>query len=327
MGNSFVNCVNASTINPSSEESFTSSTLIKVKQTPVPQANINTNSNTNSALCDIIHQYPFTYQSVKSFFLNSKIPNIAQENTSFNPLSTQNAFDSAKDSVSFSTTVTITIPNKGSRHCRINQLDFQIEHTSKFFKAAVIETHFAFEFMLLPIGFIEYNECIYIAYPDLSLSLEDLITKDSLDLKNKLIIIKNIISALRTIYDNELSIDNLQLRNIQFTNKRLCLKLQGISDASDNDTKREREDDIYSLGVIVLCLFANCLIESCEDEDIMIAANEIENVYHRAFAIGLVRKKKEDRPKLNAVIKVFNEMILKNDIGVLSKDDIEQYTI
>lgn len=323
MGNSFLNCMNSSTINPLDEEQF-SPVLIKAKQTPpLHQA------YTNSTPYDYSQQYPFTHHSVISFCLNNNIPNITQENSSFNPPTSIESNEQDKDhhADSFSFIFALNMPNnKGPRDCILNQINFQIEETSQFFKAIVIETHFAFEFMRLPIGFIEYNECVYIAYPLLSLSLEELIMKDLLDLRNKLIIIKNIISALKTIYDNDLSIDDLKLNNILFTNKRLCLKLKDIRHNSHNNESNKRAEDIYSLGIIVLSLFANCIVEG-DENDMTVCINQIEHVYHRAFVIGLLRKRNEDRPNINEVIQIYNEIIMKNDIKIFNKEEIEHYII
>ena len=134
--------------------------------------------------------------------------------------------------------------------CYLKSIDneSQLKETYRNF---VIENRYKFSFVLLCKGYIHLNERITLIYPYINNTLSMLIENDSLDFTDKIVIMKNLILALKQLNDNLLSIENLSERNIQFYGKKFKLKITNIKYATNS------KKEIKELGQVLLKLFSS----------------------------------------------------------------------
>lgn len=198
----------------------------------------------------------------------------------------------------------ITFQATGSRLCYLKSIDneSQLKETYRNF---VIENRYKFSFVLLCKGYIHLNERITLIYPYINNTLSMLIENDSLDFTDKIVIMKNLILALKQLNDNLLSIENLSERNIQFYGKKFKLKITNIK-YSTNSKK-----EIKELGQVLLKLFSS-------NNDY----KNIQNLYIKAFIVGLVREDENELPSIDEIITIYNMLIEK-----LYESDKEKHNI
>ena len=198
----------------------------------------------------------------------------------------------------------ITFQAKGSRLCYLKSIDneSQLKETYRNF---VIENRYKFSFVLLCKGYIHLNERITLIYPYVNNTLSMLIENDSLDFTDKIVTMKNLILALKQLNDNLLSIENLSERNIQFYGKKFKLKITNIK-YSTNSKK-----EIKELGQVLLKLFSS-------NNDY----KNIQNLYIKAFIVGLVREDENELPSIDEIITIYNMLIEK-----LYESDKEKHNI
>ena len=213
--------------------------------------------------------------------INNNIPNVTNDNPNI------------KNNQSVSN---ITFQTKGSKLCYLKSIEneSQIKETYHNF---VIENKYKFSFMLLCKGYIHLNERITLIYPYIDNSLSMLIENDSLDFTDKIAIMKNLILALKQLNDNLLSIENFNVNNIQFFGKKFKLKLTNVKYSTNN--KKEIKD----LGQVLLKLFSS----NTKNEDF----NNIQNLYIKAFIVGLLREEENELPSIDEIITIYNMLIEK----------------
>ena len=282
--------------------------VIKSKVTP------NNHSMTFSSCIDIYY-----YDNIIEYLHNNNIPEIiTTDNTNDNTTYTDNSVHLISFTFNPHDNSTRT-DNQQQQHsysehkhlCFIKQLLFNnnnnhlIEQHIPSFEALQLSIQHSFTFINKCKGYITSSSTehsIYLLYPYIQTSLNDLINENSLDFVNKLMLTKKIIVAYKEVTEQQLTLKELNVNKIRFYGKnKQNIKIFGIEKVSNENGN----SNVYYLGNTLLCLFTN----STGDY------NDIRNVYIKAFIIGLLRTNEKEIPTINDIVNVFNTLVLHLNIN------------
>lgn len=192
----------------------------------------------------------------------------------------------------------------------------------------------------------ELEERVYLMYDFYPHCLEEFIRNESLNMINKVKLIKLILECVKDIHREGIISLNLSIQSLRFSND-LKLKIVSFGNSLDMASKYDVDRkgvitknndifcppeihlnkfsklgwhaDIWSLGMIIAMLFSNRIFEEeigkivnfFYDRDLIpeFFFTHIENVHVKALVIGMLRLEPEDRPNIFEVIDMFNHFI------------------
>ena len=284
----------------------------------------NNHSMTNSSCIDTYY-----YDNIIEYLRNNNIPEITTIDNTDNANDNTIYTDNSVHLISFTfnphdnSTRTDNQQQQQQQHsytdhkhlCFIKQLLFNnnnylIEQHIPSFEALQLSTQHSFTFINKCKGYITSSSTsttttehsIYLLYPYIQTSLNDLINENSLDFVNKLMLTKKIIVAYKELTEQQLTLKELSVNKIRFYGKnKQNIKLFGIEKISNENGN----SNVYYIGNTLLYLFTN----STGDY------NDICNVYIKAFIIGLLRTNEKEIPTINDIVNVFNSLVLHLNIN------------
>lgn len=233
----------------------------------------------------------FNFLNVFNYLNDIGIRNLTSDNMSIKIKENNSKFT---ESVSFG--------QKGTHQCMIYVLNFDDIKTEKYFNNLIQTENVNFSFLSKCIGFITQNENILLVYHLLKTSLYDLIKSNSLDLDNKIIISKTLIKCLKVSHENGLTFLDLNPNTVRFYGSKFILKICGVGKSEDDLIKKK---DTRNLGYILLSLFSN----DVEINTKALNFDKIDNIYIKAFIIGLCRENPDEIPNSDDIVKVYNILI------------------
>ena len=257
--------------------------------------NIRKNNYLNSEI-------PFNYDSVLKFLNNNNISNLYNENSNI-----ENFKSIKKFNTEFKYLKYINFEEKGEKLCMIKELNFT-EETKKYFEQLNLIIELKLNFLLKCQGYIPLDNKILLIYPFISNNLSSLIKKDVLDFSNKLIITENLISCLKICHKKNLTFKYVNIDTIVFVGKNLKMKILGLERFIDEKKEEQSKIDITIIGKILLQIFSG----NSENNNIN-NLDLIDNLYIKAFIIGLIREDLNEIPNEDNIIEIFN--IIKNNIN------------
>ena len=257
--------------------------------------NIRKNNYLNSEI-------PFNYDSVLKFLNNNNISNLYNENSNI-----ENFKSIKKFNTEFKYLKYINFEEKGEKLCMIKELNFT-EETKKYFEQLNLIIELKLNFLLKCQGYIPLDNKILLIYPFISNNLSSLIKKDVLDFSNKLIITENLLFCLKICHENNLTFQYVNIDTIFFVGKNLKMKILGLERFFDENKEEQSKIDITIIGKILLQIFSG----NSENNNIN-NLDLIDNLYIKAFIIGLIREDLNEIPNEDNIIEIFN--IIENNIN------------
>ena len=245
---------------------------------------------------------PFNYDSVLKYLNNNNILNLFNENSNIENLNFIKKFDTEFKYLKY-----IIFEEKGEKLCMIKELNFT-EETKKYFEQLNLIIELKLNFLLKCQGYIPLDNKILLIYPFISNNLTNLIKKDILDFSNKLIITENLLLCLKICHKNNLTFKYVNIDTIFFVGKNLKMKILGLERFIDEKKEEQSKIDITIIGKILLQIFSG----NSENNNIN-NLDLIDNLYIKAFIIGLIREVLNELPNEDNIIEIFN--LIKNNIN------------
>ena len=243
----------------------------------------------------------YDYDSVLKFLNNNNILNLINENSNI-----ENSKFIKKFNTEFKYLKYITFEEKGEKLCMIKELNFT-EETQKYFEQLNLIIELKLNFFLKCQGYIALDNKILLIYPFISNNLSNLIKKDVLDFSNKLTITENLLSCLKICHENNLTFQYVNIDTIFFVGKNLKMKILGLERFFEESKEEQSKIDITIIGKILLQIFSGNSNNNINNLEL------IDNLYIKAFIIGLIREDLNEIPNEDNIIEIFNQ--IKNNIN------------
>ena len=243
----------------------------------------------------------YDYDSVLKFLNNNNILNLINENSNV-----ENSKFIKKFNTEFKYLKYITFEEKGEKLCMIKELNFT-EETQKYFEQLNLIIELKLNFFLKCQGYIALDNKILLIYPFISNNLSNLIKKDVLDFSNKLTITENLLSCLKICHENNLTFQYVNIDTIFFVGKNLKMKILGLERFFEESKEEQSKIDITIIGKILLQIFSGNSNNNINNLEL------IDNLYIKAFIIGLIREDLNEIPNEDNIIEIFNQ--IKNNIN------------
>ena len=243
----------------------------------------------------------YDYDSVLKFLNNNNILNLINENSNI-----ENSKFIKKFNTEFKYLKYIIFEEKGEKLCMIKELNFT-EETQKYFEQLNLIIELKLNFFLKCQGYIALDNKILLIYPFISNNLSNLIKKDVLDFSNKLTITENLLSCLKICHENNLTFQYVNIDTIFFVGKNLKMKILGLERFFEESKEEQSKIDITIIGKILLQIFSGNSNNNINNLEL------IDNLYIKAFIIGLIREDLNEIPNEDNIIEIFNQ--IKNNIN------------
>ena len=243
----------------------------------------------------------YDYDSVLKFLNNNNILNLINENSNI-----ENSKFIKKFNTEFKYLKYIIFEEKGEKLCMIKELNFT-EETQKYFEQLNLIIELKLNFFLKCQGYIALDNKILLIYPFISNNLSNLIKKDVLDFSNKLTITENLLSCLKICHENNLTFQYVNIDTIFFVGKNLKMKILGLERFFEESKEEQSTIDITIIGKILLQIFSGNSNNNINNLEL------IDNLYIKAFIIGLIREDLNEIPNEDNIIEIFNQ--IKNNIN------------
>ena len=157
-------------------------------------------------------------------------------------------------------------------------------------------------------GYIPLDNKILLIYPYISNNLLNFIEKDVLDFTNKLIITENLLLSLKICHENNLKFTYVNIGTIYFVGNSMKMKILGLEQFEDKNMEKQKKIDVIIIGNILLQIFSG-IIENKNINNLEL----IDNLYIKAFIIGLIREDINEIPNENDIIEKFYQ--IKNNLN------------
>jgi hypothetical protein len=244
----------------------------------------------------------YDYDSVIKFLNNNKIINLSNENPNIENNKVIKKFDSE-----FKYSKFVIFEEKGERICLIKELNFT-ENTQKYFEQLYQIIKLKLPFLLKCQGYIPLDNKILLIYPYISNNLLNFIEKDVLDFTNKLIITENLLLSLKICHENNLKFTYVNIGTIYFVGNSMKMKILGLVQFEDENMEKQKKIDIIIIGNMLLQIFSG-IIDNVNINNLEL----IDNLYIKAFIIGLIREDINEIPNENDIIEKFYQ--IKNNLN------------
>lgn len=251
---------------------------------------MNTNNQTLINKNEI--QNAISFEELISYLKDNNVLNLSNENANFEIENNTTKDDNYLSKVTFT--------NNIKKLCLIKSVSSNNKvKIEKLYNQVSVEKKYQFSFFEKCKGYILVPDKVLLIYSPNKIKIQEVILNNSLDLNNKLVIMKNIILAVKKIHDNFLSFESFDIENIEFAGKNFLMKFTNIIYIKTSE--RLKKKDILNMGFIFLQIFSS-LSGNLDD---------IFNIYIRAFIVGLTRKDISELPSDDNVIEVYNLLIDK----------------